>query len=161
MELDGKYVLDATPQEVWDALFDRDVLAKSIPGCQELEQTSDTTFNAIVKLKVGPVSAKFKGDVELSDADEPKSCTLTGRGAGGLAGFASGSAKVVLEETPQGTELTYTAMAKVGGKLAALGSRLIRATSRKLADEFFAKFSEIVAPASISSTTEHQEEGAV
>ena len=160
MELDGRYIIDATPQQVWDALFDRAVLEKSIPGCQELDQTSSTTFNAVVKLKVGPVSAKFKGDVELSDIVPLESCTLTGKGAGGIAGFASGAAKVALEKTPEGTVLTYTAEAKVGGKLAALGSRLIRAASRKLADEFFANFNAILSPDSAAIVATQEEEGA-
>ncbi|WP_114286824.1 CoxG family protein [Candidatus Halocynthiibacter alkanivorans] len=154
MELDGTYTLDASPQQVWDALFDRDVLEKSIPGCTELLQISPTTFSAVVKLKIGPVSAKFKGDVELSDIVPLKSCTLAGKGNGGIAGFAKGSARITLEETPEGTTLTYTAEAAIGGKIAALGSRLVKAASRKLADEFFSKFSAVLAEISAENHIE-------
>lgn len=142
MELEGTYKLNAPRPEVWDALFDCDTLEKCIPGCQQLEQQSETNFDAIVKLKVGPVSAKFKGQVELSDIVPQLSCTISGKGSGGIAGFAKGGAKVVLADFEGGTVLTYTAQATVGGKLAALGDRLIGATARKLADEFFTKFGE-------------------
>lgn len=140
MELEGRQPLAATPDQVWAALFDRDLLEQAIPGCESLEQTSDTSFKAVVKLKIGPVSARFKGEVELSDIDAGKSCTLSGKGSGGIAGFAKGSAKVTL--TPEGNDtiLDYTADVSVGGKLAALGNRLIKATATKLTGEFFANF---------------------
>lgn len=140
MELEGRQPLAATPDQVWSALFDRDVLAQAIPGCESLEQTSDTSFKAVVKLKIGPVSARFKGEVELSDIEVGKSCILSGKGTGGIAGFAKGSAKVTL--TPEGADtiLDYTADVSVGGKLAALGNRLIKATATKLTGEFFANF---------------------
>ena len=144
MELGGTYKLNATPQQVWEALFDEAVLEKSIPGCRELQKTGDTTFNAVVQLKIGPVSARFKGDVELSDIVPLSSCTLTGKGSGGIAGFAKGSSQVTLTEIPDGTTLSYVAEAAVGGKLAALGSRLIRSASQKLADEFFSNFSSVL-----------------
>ncbi|TDE37957.1 CoxG family protein [Antarcticimicrobium sediminis] len=140
MELNGSQTLAATPDQVWSALFDRAVLEQAIPGCESLEQTSDTSFSAVVKLKIGPVSARFKGDVELSDIAPGLSCTLSGKGSGGIAGFAKGAARVTL--TPQGaqTVLDYTADVAVGGKLAALGNRLIKATAQKLTGEFFANF---------------------
>lgn len=147
MELDGSYRVKAPAETVWSALFDRDVLARAIPGCRELEQTGDTSFRAVVQLKVGPVSARFKGNVELSDIVPPRSCTLTGAGSGGLAGFARGTAKVLLSEAGDDTNLTYTAEAALGGKLAALGSRLITATAKKLAAEFFSNFAAILAEA--------------
>ncbi|WIY24736.1 CoxG family protein [Parasedimentitalea psychrophila] len=142
MELLGSQNLAATPDQVWAALFDRDVLEQSIPGCESLEQTSDTSFVAVVKLKIGPVSARFKGEIELSDIDPGKSCTLSGKGSGGIAGFAKGAALVTL--TPEGdyTVLDYTADVAVGGKLAALGNRLIKSTAKKLTDEFFANFTK-------------------
>ncbi len=145
MELEGHQSLAATPEEVWSALFDRDVLEQAIPGCESLEQTSDTSFAAVVKLKIGPVSARFKGEVELSDIVVGRSCTLSGKGSGGIAGFAKGAAKVTL--TPQGPEtvLDYTADVAVGGKLAAQGNRLIKSTAQKLTGEFFANFDRALA----------------
>ncbi len=142
MELNGSHELDFPPEVVWAALFETATLTASIPGCEQLEQTGDTTFAATVKLKIGPVSAKFKGDVELSDMEAPRSCLLSGKGSGGIAGFARGSARVQLTPQDGGTLLTYTADAALGGKLASLGGRLIQATANKLANEFFNNFSE-------------------
>lgn len=137
MELEGSQKLAATPDEVWQALFDRDILEQAIPGCESLIQNSETSFSAVVKLKIGPVSARFKGDVELSDIVPGSSCTLSGKGSGGIAGFAKGDARVTL--TPEGdiTTLDYKADVAVGGKLAALGNRLIKSTAQKLTAEFF------------------------
>ncbi|WP_249762069.1 CoxG family protein [Falsihalocynthiibacter arcticus] len=115
MELQGTQPLSATPDQVWTALFDRDVLERAIPGCESLEQTSDTSFSAVVKLKIGPVSARFKGDVELSDIDPGKSCTLSGKGSGGIAGFAKGAARMTLTPEGGGTVLDYTADVAIGG----------------------------------------------
>lgn len=142
MELNGSHELNQPPEVVWTALFDTATLAGAIPGCEHLEQTSDNAFVATVKLKIGPVSAKFKGDVELSEMVPPQSCVLSGKGSGGIAGFAKGSARVLLEPRGGGTVLTYTADAALGGKLAALGSRLIQSTANKLANEFFTNFSQ-------------------
>ncbi|SDU18270.1 CoxG family protein [Stappia sp. ES.058] len=145
MELEGTQELNADPQTVWAALFDRDVLERAIPGCETLEQTSETEFAATVKLKVGPVSARFMGGVELSDIVPLVSCILSGKGSGGIAGFARGAARVALEQDGEMTRLTYTAEAAVGGKLASLGNRLIKSTAQKLAGEFFANFQKILA----------------
>ncbi|WP_029057451.1 CoxG family protein [Stappia stellulata] len=145
MELEGTQELNADPQTVWAALFDRDVLERAIPGCETLEQTGETEFAATVKLKVGPVSARFKGAVELSDIVPLVSCTLSGKGSGGLAGFARGAARVTIEDLGETTRLTYSADAAVGGKLASLGNRLIKSTAQKLAGEFFADFEAILA----------------
>ncbi|MGV8935730.1 MAG: CoxG family protein [Allorhizobium sp.] len=144
MELEGTETLKASRAEVWEALFDRDVLARAIPGCESLEQTSDTTFSAVVKLKVGPVSAKFKGEVELSDIEPLVACTLSGKGSGGIAGFAKGSARITLSDDGKQTVLVYHADAAVGGKLAALGGRLVKSTSQKLAGEFFTNFNAVL-----------------
>lgn len=144
MELTGTYSLPLPPEAVWAALFDRDILARAIPGCEELEQTSDTSFTATVKLKIGPVSARFKGDVELSDIEAPNSCTLSGKGSGGVAGFAKGAARVTLEPEGEGTRLSYTAEAAIGGKLASLGGRLIRSSAQKLSEQFFSTFTAIL-----------------
>ncbi len=138
MEIEGTETLDATREDVWRALFDRDVLKSSIPGCESLDQVGETAFSAVVKLKIGPVSARFNGDVELTDIEPPMACTLTGKGNGGIAGFAKGSARVTLEDRGATTVLAYRAEVAIGGKLAALGGRLIKSTAQKLADEFFA-----------------------
>jgi len=142
MELTGRYELDAPPEIIWKALFDPEVLAASIPGCETLEAQGDAAYDACVKLKIGPVAARFKGNVEIADADPCRRCRIVGQGTGGIAGFAKGSAVVELAPNGEGTVLTYTADAQVGGKLAALGSRLIQSTSRKLADQFFSNFAK-------------------
>ena len=138
----GEYRIPATRQQVWAALNDPQVLKDCIPGCDTLEKTDDTHFEATVTSKVGPVKAKFKGAVTLSELDPPNGYTITGEGKGGAAGFAKGGAKVSLNEDGDTTVLSYEAQAAVGGKLAQLGSRLIDGTARKLADEFFTSFTE-------------------
>ena len=144
MDMKGEERIPAPRQAVWDALNDPEVLKASIPGCQDLEKTSDTAFSATVQAKVGPVKAKFKGDVTLSDIDPPNGYTISGEGKGGAAGFAKGGAKVSLAEDGDGTVLSYEVDANVGGKLAQIGSRLIDSTAKKMAGEFFATFSEEV-----------------
>jgi len=144
MELTGERRIEAPRETVWRALNDPEVLKASIPGCQELERTADNAFAATVQAKVGPVKARFEGEVELSDLNPPESYVISGSGKGGAAGFASGSAKVRLTEQDGGTLLEYSVDAKVGGKIAQLGSRLIDATARKLAGEFFDKFGALV-----------------
>lgn len=140
MEITGEYLVPAPLQRVWEALNDPRVLQASIAGCQSLEKISDTEFSAIVTTKVGPVSATFRGSVNLSELDAPHGYTLTGRGQGGAAGFAKMSSRVSLQ--PQGgqTLLRYTAQAEIGGKLASVGSRLVQAVAKKNADDFFAAF---------------------
>lgn len=140
MELTGERLLPASRDRVWAALNDPEVLKRCIPGCKELEQKSPTDLAAKVALKVGPISATFTGAVTLENLDPPAGYTIVGQGQGGPAGFAKGRAEVSLAEVGDETDLTYTAKAEVGGKLATLGGRLIQATSRKLADEFFGKF---------------------
>lgn len=144
MKLSGDYPLQFPPEVVWHYLNDEQTLLKSIPGCQSLTRTSDTSFNAVVSVKLGPVSAKFKGDVELTDLDPPFGYTISGTGSGGIAGFAKGSARVRLTPVNGGTTLSYEVDAQIGGKLAQLGARLIDSTSRKLAMEFFENFGEQV-----------------
>jgi carbon monoxide dehydrogenase subunit G len=145
MELTGEYQIPAPRQAVWDALNDPEILQQCIPGCDSLVKTSDNTFEAAVTAKVGPVKAKFQGAVTLSDIDPPNGYTISGEGKGGAAGFAKGGAKVSLEDSDGGTTLRYTVDAMVGGKLAQIGARLIDATSKKMAGEFFGKFAELVA----------------
>ena len=131
-------------QKVWEALNDAEILKACIPGCESLEKTSDTQLAAVVSLKIGPIKAKFNGQVELKNLKPPHSYTIAGEGKGGVAGFAKGGADVALKEDGGGTILTYTAKADVGGKIAQLGSRLIQSTSKKLAGEFFSSFNKKV-----------------
>ncbi len=147
MTMQGEVVLPAGREKVWTALNDPDVLKSCIPGCQELEKTSDTGFRAVAKLSIGPVKATFKGAVKLSDLDPPNGYTISGEGQGGVAGFAKGGAKVRLEDAEGGTRLTYDVDAQVGGKIAQLGGRLINGVAKKYADEFFANFARILSPA--------------
>jgi hypothetical protein len=146
MQLQGKRSIRASREVVWQALNEPEVLKACIPGCEELNRTSDTSFEGKVKQKIGPVSARFSVLVELSDIVEAQSYRIHGEGKGGAAGFAKGGAAVRLEDEGDGTLLSYDAEAKVGGKLAQLGSRLIDGFARKMSDEFFDRFKEAVEP---------------
>ncbi len=146
MEMKGEYTIPAPRAAVWAALNDVDVLMAAIPGCDTIARLSDTEIEATVTAKVGPVKASFKGLVTLSEIDPPNGYTIRGEGKGGAAGFARGGAKVRLTDAPGGgTVLSYEVDASVGGKLAQIGGRLIDSTAKKLADEFFAKFSALAA----------------
>src|SRR5579863_4816583 len=134
MDMTGEYHLAAPRDKVWAALNDTEVLKQSIPGCTEIQKLSDTEMTAKVTMKVGPVSAHFGGKVTLSDIDPPNGYKISGEGSGGAAGFAKGGANVHLSDEGQGTRLTYKVDAHVGGKLAQIGSRLIDATARKMAE---------------------------
>jgi len=141
MTMTGEVQLPANRQAVWDKLNDPLVLKACIPGCESMDQTENGGFSAVVKLKVGPVSATFKGHVELQDLDPPNSYTIVGQGEGGIAGFAKGGAKVTLSDAEAGgTLLRYDVEANVGGKIAQLGARLIDGVAKKNADTFFANF---------------------
>ena len=144
MELVGKRTIAADRETVWAALNDAEVLKASIPGCSELTGSPDEGFAATVTQKVGPVKATFKGAVSLSNVNAPESYTIAGEGKGGAAGFAKGGADVKLTEVEGGTELEYKVEAKVGGKLAQLGSRLIDGFAKNMADKFFQNFQEQV-----------------
>ncbi|WP_075997694.1 SRPBCC family protein [Salaquimonas pukyongi] len=144
MKMSGEQRIKASVDRVWEALNDPEVLKASIPGCESLEKKSDTEMAATVTLKIGPVKAKFNGEVELQNLNPPHSYTIVGEGKGGIAGFAKGGADVTLTEDGNATLLSYQAKADVGGKIAQLGSRLIDSTSKKLAGEFFKKFGKIV-----------------
>ncbi len=144
MTMNGEFQLAAPRQAVWDKLNDPEVLKASIPGCEELETTEEGGFRATVKVKVGPVSARFKGKVTLSDLDPPNGYKISGEGEGGVAGFAKGGANVALADKDGGTLLSYNVDAQIGGKLAQLGQRLINGSAKKLADEFFANFAKAV-----------------
>jgi uncharacterized protein len=144
MTMNGEVQLAAPRQAVWDKLNDPEVLKACIPGCEELEKTDEHGFRATAKMKVGPVSARFKGKVTLSDLDPPNGYKISGEGEGGVAGFAKGGATVALAEQDGGTLLSYNVEAQIGGKLAQLGQRLINGSAKKLADEFFANFAKAV-----------------
>ncbi|MGL4325786.1 MAG: SRPBCC family protein [Beijerinckiaceae bacterium] len=144
MTMTGEVILPADKATVWAKLNDAETLKASIPGCQSLEKTDDTHFAAVAKVKLGPVSATFKGKVELQDIDAPNGYKIVGEGEGGVAGFAKGGAVVKLFDDPEGTKLTYEVEANIGGKLAQLGSRLINGVAKKMADEFFANFAAAV-----------------
>ena len=146
MEMTGEYRIAASRERVWQALNDPAVLQASIPGCESIEKLSDTEMTARVSLAVGPVKAKFSGKVTLSDLDPPNGYTISGEGQGGVAGFGKGGAQVRLDPDGETTILRYTASATVGGKIAQLGGRLIDATAKKLADEFFSRFAASLAP---------------
>jgi carbon monoxide dehydrogenase subunit G len=144
MTMSGEVQLAAPREDVWAKLNDPAVLKACIPGCEELEATEDGGFRAVAKMKVGPVSARFKGKVMLSDLDPPNGYKISGEGEGGVAGFAKGGAVVGLAEKDGGTLLTYNVEAQIGGKLAQLGQRLINGSAKKLADEFFSNFAKAV-----------------
>jgi hypothetical protein len=144
MDMTGEYRIPAPRETVWRALNDPEVLKQCIPGCETLDKKSDTEYSATVTAKVGPVKAKFGGNVTMSDLDPPNGYTISGEGSGGAAGFAKGGAKVSLKEDAGATVLSYTVNATVGGKLAQIGSRLIDSTAKKMANDFFAKFAEVV-----------------
>src|SRR6202166_1898555 len=140
MVMNGEVQLPAAREVVWAKLNDPEVLKACIPGCQSLEKLSDTEFQAVAVTKIGPVKAKFKGKIRLSDLDPPNGYRISGEGDGGVAGFAKGGATVALAPKDGGTLLTYNVEAQIGGKLAQLGQRLIAGAAKKMADDFFGNF---------------------
>ncbi|MDB5523708.1 MAG: Carbon monoxide dehydrogenase subunit [Rhizobium sp.] len=144
MDMSGEERIPASREAVWAALNNPNVLRKCIPGCETMEKKSATEMTATVKVKVGPVSASFKGNVTLANLNPPESYTIIGEGSGGMAGFAKGSTDVLLREEGGETVVTYTVKAQIGGKLAMLGSRLIDSSSKRLAGQFFQKLNKIV-----------------
>jgi carbon monoxide dehydrogenase subunit G len=152
MQQSGEYRIGAAREAVWRALNDLDVLSRSIDGCQSMTQIGGEAFRATVKAKIGPVSALFTADVELTELDPPRSYTLKANAKGGAVGFGRGTAKVALVEEGGATLLRYEVEGAVGGKLAQVGQRLIDASARKMADDFFYKFGEIVAPGASAKT---------
>jgi carbon monoxide dehydrogenase subunit G len=144
MDMSGEERIAAPREVVWAALNDPEILKQCIPGCQSLELRSPTELSATVKIRIGPVSASFSGEVVLSNINAPESYTISGEGKGGIAGFAKGGADVALIEDGPETVLRYEAKAEIGGKLAQLGSRLVDSTSKKLAQQFFADFNAAV-----------------
>lgn len=155
MDMAGEQRIAAPRAMVWAALNDPEILRECIPGCQSLERTGQNGFKATAVLAVGPVKATFNGNVTLSDIDAPNGYTISGEGTGGPAGFAKGHANVRLADDGDGTLLTYTVKADIGGKLAQLGSRLIDSTAKKLAGDFFKTFGEVVAPHPVETVDDH------
>ena len=151
MEMHGELRIPAPRQQVWEKLNDPETLKNCIPGAESVEKVSDTEFVAKVVTRVGPVKASFSGKVTLTDLNPPASYTITGEGTGGVAGFAKGSAKVSLDDAGAETVLRYGVQAQVGGKLAQIGSRLIDAASRKMADDFFNRFLGVMTPPPVAA----------
>ena len=145
MQMSDTRQIKAPRDVVWAAILNPDVLKACVPGCTEMSGSAQEGFEATVVQKVGPVKATFKGQVAISNRNEPESLTLSGEGKGGAAGFAKGGADVRLTDLGDGvTELHYDVEAKVGGKLAQLGSRIIDGFAKKMADQFFTNFQEAV-----------------
>jgi hypothetical protein len=152
MEMKGEQLIPASQQETWNALNDPEMLKQCVPGCESIEPAGDNSYQVLMVARVGPVSAKFKGKLTLSDIVPPQSYSLAFEGQGGAAGFAKGGAQVRLSgEGPQ-TRLAYDVKANVGGKLAQIGSRLVDAAAKKVADDFFRNFNEKVAARSAAQS---------
>jgi len=147
MDMIGERRIAAPRAQVWAALNDTEMLKSAIPGCDSLVREGDTTLKATASVKIGPISAKFAGKVNLLDLDPPNGYRIEGEGQGGVAGFAKGGAVVTLVDDGAGTILKYEVKAQVGGKIAQLGARLIDATAKQMADAFFDRFGALVAPA--------------
>ena len=145
MKMSGSQVIQAPRKTVWHGLNDPKILQQGIPGCETITAASPTEMSANVVLKVGPVKARFAGEVTLTDIKAPESYRISGKGQGGLAGFATGGATVKLtENSPAETLMDYDVDAQIGGKLAMLGSRLIDSTAKSLAEQFFTKFASLM-----------------
>jgi carbon monoxide dehydrogenase subunit G len=145
MEMTGEQLVPAPQQTVWDALNDPDMLKACVPGCESITPSGENEYQVLMVARVGPVSAKFKGKLTLSDVKAPDSYSISFEGQGGAAGFAKGGAQVRLSPQGDGTKLGYDVKANVGGKLAQIGSRLVDAAAKKVADDFFRNFNDKVA----------------
>jgi len=145
MTMTGEVQLPAERAKVWDKLNDPEILKQCVPGCEQLDRIGDNEFQAVATVKVGPVKARWKGKIKLSDFDPPTSYRITGEGEGGVAGFAKGGATVSLADKDGGTLLSYNVEAQIGGKLAQLGQRLINSAAKKTADDFFERFKVVAA----------------
>jgi carbon monoxide dehydrogenase subunit G len=147
MEMTGEQLVPAPQRVVWDALNDPAMLKASVPGCEGIDPIGENQYQVLMVARVGPVSAKFKGKLTLSDVKPPESYSIAFEGQGGAAGFAKGGAQVRLAPEGDKTKLSYDVKASVGGKLAQIGSRLVDAAARKVADDFFRNFNEKVGAA--------------
>ena len=144
MEMSGEQLVPAPQKAVWNALNDPEMLKACVPGCEAIEPAGENTYQVLMVARVGPVSAKFKGKLTLSDIQPPRSYSISFEGQGGAAGFAKGGAQVRLSPEADKTKLSYDVKASVGGKLAQIGSRLVDAAAKKIADDFFRNFNEKV-----------------
>jgi len=158
MEMTGEQLIRATQADTWAALNDPAILKECVPGCESIELTGDNEYAVLMTARVGPVSAKFKGRMTLSNIVAPDSYSIAFEGQGGVAGFAKGSADVSLSAAGHDTRLSYQVKANVGGKLAQIGSRLVDAAANKVANEFFAAFNEKVGAPARAETHEHHDE---
>lgn len=140
MEIIGTQTIPAPREVVWTALNDPEVLKQCLPGCESVVLTSPGEFQVVVVTSIGPLRARFNGRLCITEADAPQSCIMVFEGQGGAVGFAKGSSSVILRETSDGTELSYSAKAQIGGKLAQVGSRLIDSVAKKMSDDFFKAF---------------------
>jgi len=140
--MQGSRLLSITQQQAWEALNDPEVLKVCVPGCESIEPTADNTYAVVSQIKVGPVSAKFKSTIQLTDIQAPDSYTLNFEGNGGAAGFGKGTAKVRLSPQGDGTQLDYEVEATVGGKIAQVGQRLIDGVAKSMSESFFKRFDE-------------------
>jgi len=163
MEILGSQVIPADKQTVWNALNNPAVLKNCLPGCESVELTAPDQFKVAITTAIGPLKAKFKGTLQVTEANPPESCILVFEGQGGAVGFGKGSSKVTLTTVENGTELSYNAQAHVGGKLAQIGSRLIDSVAKKMSDDFFKAFNRELSPVTpevadevISSTAQNQ-----
>ncbi len=159
MQLTDHRDIAAPVATVWAAILDPEVLKACVPGCESMTGSPEEGFEAVVVQKVGPVKAKFTGAVQLSDMVPEQGLTITGEGKGGAAGFAKGGAKVEMAPEGDGTRLTYTVDASVGGKLAQLGSRIIDGFAKKMADQFFENFKNALEPPAPEEEAGEAEEG--
>ena len=151
MEMKGEQLISAPQADVWKALNDPEILKACVPGCESIDRKSDTEYEVLMVARIGPVTAKFKGQMVLSNINPPNSYTIAFNGQGGAAGFAKGGASVQLAPEGSGTKLSYEAKANVGGKLAQIGSRLVDMAARKTADDFFQRFKETVSSANAAA----------
>ncbi|MCW5730634.1 MAG: carbon monoxide dehydrogenase subunit G [Alphaproteobacteria bacterium] len=147
MNLAGEHLIRSPKLAVWNAINDPEVLREAIPGCQELHKKSETEFDAVVQVKVGPLKANFKGSVRLDDIEKPDRCVIVGEGQGGVAGFAKGNAQVELIESQGATLIRYNVHAAIGGKLAQIGSRVVQGVATRLTLQFFENLVARIEPA--------------
>lgn len=154
MDIVGQQVIAAPRERVWTALNDPVILKASLPGCESVEQTSPEEFKVVIKVVIGPMRARFKGVLRLSDVQAPSSCLMHFEGQGAPVGFGKGQAQVRLSDVPGGTQLDYEAKAMVGGSLAQVGSRLLDSVVKKMSDDFFKAFQEQLAPAESTPSEE-------
>jgi len=156
MEILGSQIIPASQQAVWDALNSPDVLKKCLPGCESVERVSPDLFKVMITAAIGPLKAKFNGTLQVTEANPPASCVLVFEGQGGAVGFGKGTSSVTLKQLENGTELTYSAQAHVGGKLAQIGSRLIDSVAKKMSDDFFKAFNNELGGNAAAATTSVQ-----